>query len=102
MLDMELNELLRPKATTPLPLDAYWDAVAMLDKTGLVEEFLENVRRVVESGLVRRGEDRGHRWVPPTPLRRIKVLWAMILPWRPATGSGWRRSTWRELRGCIG
>ena len=41
VLDMEVDDFLKPRIITPLLLNIYWDAQVILDKTEMLQPFLE-------------------------------------------------------------
>ncbi|ADN49785.1 nucleotidyltransferase domain-containing protein [Vulcanisaeta distributa] len=75
VIDMDINEFLNPGIITPLLLNIYWDAMVLLDRTGKLNEFLEQVRRrIVESGLRRIRDGKAYYWVLPKPLERVRII----------------------------
>ncbi|MFQ6087229.1 MAG: nucleotidyltransferase domain-containing protein [Candidatus Bathyarchaeia archaeon] len=75
VLDMELKEFLKPKRVNALLLNIYWDAQVVLDKTGVLDRFLEHVKkRIVKSGLRRVKDGRAYYWVLPAPKTEVKIL----------------------------
>lgn len=75
LIDMELQEFMKPGRVTPLLLNIYWDAVIVLDRTCEIEQFLEYVRRRIrEVGLVRVKDGKAYYWVLPEPIRRVELL----------------------------
>lgn len=75
VIDMELDEFLKPKEVPPLLLNIYWDAIVVCDKTGCLESFLKGVReRIAESGLRRVKDGRVYYWVLPAPLKEVKLI----------------------------
>jgi len=75
VIDMELERFLRPKEVTPLLLNVYWDAVVVYDSTGVVENFLKDVRdKILKSGLKRVKDGKANYWVLPEPLKEVKIL----------------------------
>jgi len=75
VIDMELERFLRPKEVTPLLLNVYWDAVVVYDSTGVVENFLKDVKdKILKSGLKRVKDGKANYWVLPEPLKEVKIL----------------------------
>lgn len=75
VIDMDLNDFLKPKEVTPLLLNIYWDARVVYDKTGKIEDFLKYVRdRIVRSGLRRVRDGKAYYWVLPEPMREVRIL----------------------------
>lgn len=75
LIDMELRDFVNPRIVTPLLLNIYWDAVVVLNRTGLAEGFLKHVRRrIEESGLRRVRDGRAYCWVLPKPMEKVKVF----------------------------
>jgi predicted nucleotidyltransferase len=75
ILDMELEDFLRPKEISSLLLNIYWDAVPVYDKTGMLQGFLKYVKeRIAGSGLRRIRDGRAYRWVLPEPMKEVEIL----------------------------
>jgi len=75
LIDMSLNEFLKPDVVTPLLLNIYVDAVVILDRVGVIEEFLSNVRkRVVEVGLKKVKDGKAYYWILPKPLEKVRIV----------------------------
>jgi len=75
VLDMELKQFLEPREVTGLLLNIYWDASVLVDRTGLLNGFLERVREsVVRSGLKRVKDGKAYRWVLPEPMKEVRLL----------------------------
>jgi len=75
VIDMELAEFVRPKEVTPLLLNIYWDGMVVLDRTGVLREFLSRVRRRISSSGLRRVRDgKAYYWVLPRPLEEVRIL----------------------------
>ncbi|MEM2437610.1 MAG: nucleotidyltransferase domain-containing protein [Thermoproteota archaeon] len=75
LVDMELNDFLRPKNIGSLLLNIYCDALVLYDSTGLMEKFLETVRnRISASGLKRVRSGKAYYWILPEPLKEVKIL----------------------------
>ncbi|MEM3904946.1 MAG: nucleotidyltransferase domain-containing protein [Sulfolobales archaeon] len=75
LIDMSLNEFLKPDVVTPLLLNIYVDAVVILDRVGEIEEFLSNVRRkVVEVGLKKVKDEKAYYWILPKPLEKVRIV----------------------------
>ena len=75
VVDMELNEFLKPREIGPLLLNIYSDAIVLCDSTGSLERLLKDVRRrISESGLKRVRSGRVYRWILPEPLKEVKIL----------------------------
>jgi len=75
LIDMSLNEFLKPDVVTPLLLNIYVDAVVILDRVGVIEEFLSNVRKkVVEVGLKKVKDGKAYYWILPKPLEKVRIV----------------------------
>jgi len=75
LIDMSLNEFLKPDVVTPLLLNIYVDAVVILDRVGVIEGFLSNVRRkVVEVGLKKVKDGKAYYWILPKPLEKVRIV----------------------------
>jgi predicted nucleotidyltransferase len=75
VVDEELGEFLNPRTVTPLLLNIYVDSVVVLDRVGVIEEFLQYVRgRIRELGLRRVRDGRAYYWTLPKPLERVRLL----------------------------
>lgn len=75
VVDMELQDFLKPRNITPLILNIYWDAVVAYDETNLIEGFLKDVReRILKSGLKRVKDGKAYYWILPKPLKEVKIL----------------------------
>ena len=75
VLDMEVDDFLKPKIITPLLLNIYWDAQVILDKTGTLQPFLECVKkRIVEHSLRRVKDGRSYYWILPKPMEKVELL----------------------------
>jgi len=75
VVDMELEQFLKPKEITALLLNVYWDAVVVYDKTETLRGFLEHVReKIAKSGLKRVRDGRAYHWVLPKPMMEVKIL----------------------------
>ncbi len=75
LIDMSLDEFLKPDVVTPLLLNIYVDAVVILDRVGVIEGFLSNVRRkVVEVGLKKVKDGKAYYWILPKPLEKVRIV----------------------------
>jgi predicted nucleotidyltransferase len=75
VVDMELNEFLKPRGISPLLLNIYSDAIVLYDSTGSLEVFLKDVRRrISESGLKKVRNGKAYRWILPEPLKEVRIL----------------------------
>jgi len=75
VLDMKLNQFLKPKEITPLLLNLYWDAKVIIDETGKIEKFLEYTRRrILKSGLSREKDGRNYYWKLPQPMTEVSIF----------------------------
>jgi len=75
LIDMKLQDFLRPAEVTPLLLNVYWDGVVVYDRTRALHNFLLNIReRIVKSGLRRVADGRAYRWELPEPMKEVKIL----------------------------
>ena len=75
LLDMELKHFLQPNEITPLLLNIYWDGVVLLDRAGILTNYLKNIRRkIMASGLKRVKSGRTYIWILPKPLEEVRLL----------------------------
>jgi predicted nucleotidyltransferase len=75
LIDMKLQDFLRPAEVTPLLLNIYWDGIVVYDKTQALHDFLKNIReRIVKSGLRRVANGRAYWWDLPEPIKEVKIL----------------------------
>ncbi len=75
LIDMEIEDFLRPKEINALLLNLYWEAIPIYDVTGKLQGFLEHVKeRIARSGLKRVWDGRTYRWVLPEPMKEVKIL----------------------------
>jgi len=75
VIDMDFKEFVNPSVVNPLLLNIYWDAVVLLDRSGVLQGFLAHVRRrIVESGLRRVKDGKAYYWVLPKPMAKVKIL----------------------------
>jgi len=75
VVDAELERFLKPGTVTPFLLNVYADAVVVVDRVGVVEDFLQRVRgRIRELGLSRVKDGRAYYWVLPEPMKKVRLL----------------------------
>jgi len=75
VLDMDFEEFVNPGIIRPLLLNIYWDALILLDRSGILRDFLAHVRhRIIESGLRRVRDGRAYYWILPKPMAKVRVL----------------------------
>ncbi len=75
LIDMELEEFLKPKIITSLLLNIYWDSIIIIDRTGKLGSFINYVHeKIREAGLIRIKNGDAYYWKLPKPFRRIKIL----------------------------
>jgi len=72
---MDFDEFVNPSVVNPLLLNIYWDAVVLLDRSGVLQGFLVHVRRrIVESGLRRVKDGKAYYWVLLKPMAKVRIL----------------------------
>lgn len=75
LIDMRLEDFLRPHEVTPLLLNIYWDGIVVYDTTRTLHSFLDLIKdRIKKSGLKRISDGRAYRWELPEPMKEVKIL----------------------------
>lgn len=75
VIDMTLEHFLKPVEVNALLLNIYWDSIVVYDETGILQEFLAQIKeRIAKSGLKRVKNGKAYRWILPEPIKEVKIL----------------------------
>jgi len=75
VIDMKLEQFLKPREISSLLLNIYWDAVVLYDQTQNLPSFLTHVKeKIKKSGLKRVKNEKAYHWTLPKPMKEVKIL----------------------------
>lgn len=75
VIDMKLEQFLKPREISSLLLNIYWDAVVLYDQTKILPNFLRHVKeKIKKSGLKRAKDEKAYCWTLPKPMKEVKIL----------------------------